>query len=376
MLSIPLSPAFGHASVTLDELGEGNAMNTNPILQNIYEQPKELERVLDDLSGPKLAQVLEICRVAHLAGEIVLTSMGSALYSLMPMYEAMLDAGMRNVRLVETAELIHHPERLSRNALYFMMSRSGESREVADFSRWLREHRFTSACVTMTPDSTMATNCTYVLHDIASYDKIVCIKAYSSMALCGLYIVSMMNRDTPDKSLVASLKNAFSWMEDNKESLLGAMEGVGCLPQADSFYLLSRGWGINMMRSASLWLEETAKVPANVMSIDNFYHGPMELVRAQGIAKSKTVPVLLDAIPDSRSKMIWGYVNDATQDTLYFGSDPTSKAGYRFTFPDLGLPAHWMMLVQAMYFQLLSYQTAIANGIEPGMFFEDGWVVR
>ena len=186
----------------------------------------------------------------------------------------------------------------------------------------------------------------------------------------------MMNRDTPDKSLVASLKNAFSWMEDNKESLLGAMEGVGCLPQADSFYLLSRGWGINMMRSASLWLEETAKVPANVMSIDNFYHGPMELVRAQGIAKSKTVPVLLDAIPDSRSKMIWGYVNDATQDTLYFGSDPTSKAGYRFTFPDLGLPAHWMMLVQAMYFQLLSYQTAIANGIEPGMFFEDGWVVR
>ncbi|MCC6098705.1 MAG: hypothetical protein LIV25_05665 [Olsenella sp.] len=351
-------------------------MDINPILQNIYEQPEELVRVLDDLTGPKLEQVLDICRVVHLSGEVVLTSMGSALYSLMPMYEAMLEAGMRNVRLIETAELIHNPERLSRNALYFMMSRSGESREVADFSRWVHEHNYTSVCVTMTPDSTMAVNCTYALHDIASYDKIVCIKAYSSMALCGLFIVSMMDRDVPDRALVNSLKGAFSWMEENKESLLQAIEGIGFLPQADSFYLISRGWGLNMMRSTSLWLEETAKVPANVMSVDNFYHGPMELIRAQGIAKSKTVPILLDALPDSRSKMIWGYVNDATQDTVYFGTNPDARAANRFIFPDLGLPAHWMMLVQAMYFQLLSYQTAIANGIEPGMFFEDGWVVK
>ena len=35
-----------------------------------------------------------------------------------------------------------------------------------------------------------------------------------------------------------------------------------------------------------------------------------------------------------------------------------------------------MMLVQAMWFQLLSYQVAVVNGIEPGMFFEEGWIVK
>ena len=48
-----------------------------------------------------------------------------------------------------------------------------------------------------------------------------------------------------------------------------------------------------MMRSASLWLEETAKVPANVMSLDNFYHGPMELIRAQKITNPRRYPCCL-----------------------------------------------------------------------------------
>lgn len=34
-----------------------------------------------------------------------------------------------------------------------------------------------------------------------------------------------------------------------------------------------------------------------------------------------------------------------------------------------------MMLVQAMWFQLLSYRVAVVNDIEPGMLFEEGWIV-
>ena len=67
----------------------------NPILRNIYEQPAELERVLNDLTGPKLDQLRDIARQMSLAGELVLTSMGSALYSLMPMYEELRERGFR-----------------------------------------------------------------------------------------------------------------------------------------------------------------------------------------------------------------------------------------------------------------------------------------
>lgn len=349
----------------------------NPILQNIYEQPDELDRVLDDLCGEKLGQVREICRVMNLASEIVLTSMGSALYSLMPMYEALLNAGHTNVRLVETAELIRHPERVSRGALYVLMSRSGESREVADFSVWLTENSYSSLAITMTPDSTMARHCTMMLHDISSYDQIVCIKAYSSMALCGLFLVSMLDRHEPDADLVVRLHAAFAWMRDNKERVLAQLETIDFLKGADAYYLLSRGEGINMMRSASLWLEETAKIGANVMSVDNFYHGPMELVRAHKIARVNTVPILLEVLPDDRMAMIWDYVNQATPDTVWFGPESSdTPAAARLPFPDLGLDGPWMMLVQAMWFQLLSYRVAVVNGIEPGMFFEEGWIVK
>ena len=349
----------------------------NPILRNIYEQPTELERVLDDLTTDKLGQLRDMARMMSLAGELVLTSMGSALYSLMPMYEELRERGCRNVWLEETGDLIRHPERMSRNALYVLMSRSGESREVADFAVWCREHGYTTLAITMTPTSTMAVNCTYMLHDVSSYDDIVCIKAYSTMALTGLLLVEMMNGcERPSEELIARLKNAFSWMEQSKEGILSQLEAVPFLADSHSFYLLSRSYGINMMRSASLWLEETAKTPANVMSIDNFYHGPMEIIRSHAIVKSVTCPVLFDVQPDARSAMIWGRVNQAVPSSLYFGPEGSDMpGGARFQIPDLGLGSGWSMLVAALYFQLLSYQVALANGIEPGFFYDEGWVV-
>lgn len=354
-----------------------NTTPINPILENIYQQPAELHRVLDDLTTERLATVKEIARLANLASEIVFTSMGSALYSLMPLYEALLDRGMRNVRLVETAELIHHPERVSKHALYILMSRSGESREVADFSVWLTEHNYTSVAITMTPTSTMGQHCTVMLHDIASYDKIVCIKAYSSMALCGLFIAHMMDREEPDPTYISQLHTAFDWMEAHKKDWLSTIEHIPFLGSADSFYMLSRAQGINMMRSASLWLEETAKVPANVMSLDNFYHGPMEIIRAQKITKSKTVPVLLDVLGDDRSRMIWNYITQAQPENIYVGpAGSNMPAAVCVELPDLQLDGAHMMLVQALCFQLLSYQCAIANNVEPGMFFEEGWIVQ
>ena len=349
----------------------------NPILTNIYEQPAELERVLDDLTGEKLGQMRELARIMALSGELVLTSMGSAFYSLMPMYEELRERGYRNVALEETGDLIRHPERMSRNALYVLMSRSGESREVADFAVWCRENGFTTLSVTMTPDSTMARNSTYMLHDISSYDDIVCIKAYSTMALTGLLLVEMMDgREHPSEELVANLKRAFAWMEANKESMLAQLETVPFLAEANCFYMISRSWGVNMMRSASLWLEETAKTPANIMSVDNYFHGPMEIIRSHAIVKSVTCPVLFDVQPDARSAMIWEKTNQAVSNSLYFGPEgSTMPGGARFEIPDLGLEGPWSMLVAALFFQLLSYQVAIVNGIEPGFFYDEGWIV-
>ena len=349
----------------------------NVLLKNIYEQPSELKKVLDDLTGPKLECVKEISRQMQTADEIVLTSMGSALYSLMPMYEALKEAGYSNVSLEETADLLRHPGRMRKSALYLLMSRSGESREVADFSVSLKENGYNSAAVTMTPDSTMAKNCTYVLHDIASYDAIVCIKAYSSMALCGLFLVSMMGKEQPEKELTEKLYRAFCWLEEEKENIFRQIREIPYFEKADNFYMVSRGFGINMLRSASLWVEETAKTMSNVMSIDNFYHGPMEIIRSHAVVKPVTIPMFLDVLSDERSQMIWRKINDAVPESVYLGPEHAKAlGGVCLSYPEFDLEPAYTTLIIAVYLQLFSYQCAVCKGIEPGTFFDEGWIVQ
>lgn len=349
----------------------------NVLLQNIFEQPSELKRVLDDLRGPKLEVVRQISHFMQNADEIVLTSMGSAFYSLMPMYEAILSQGKRNVTLIETADLIQHPERINKNALYILMSRSGESREVADFSKYLKENNCCSVAITMTPDSTMGTNCTYTLHDIASYDAIVCIKAYSSMVLCGLFCVSMIGRSEEDPALIKQLYKAFDWMQQEKENIFARIKEIPYFGKTDSFYLLSRGYGINMMRSGSLWIEETAKTVSNVMSIDNFFHGPMEIIRSHAIVKPITMPILLNVKSDARSQMIWSKIHEAVPESIYIGPEGIQPiGGVSLVYPEFDLSGAYATLIIALYLQMISYQCAVSKGIEPGMFYDEGWIVQ
>ena len=223
----------------------------------------------------------------------------------------------------------------------------------------------------------MGKNCTYMLHDIASYDAIVCIKAYSSMSLCGLFLVSMMGRQEPDQVLVSRLHQAFDWMEQQKEDIFRQIQAIPYFEKSDAFYMLSRGFGINMMRSASLWVEETAKTMSNVMSIDNFYHGPMEIIRSHAIVKQVTTPVLLDVVTDARSQMIWGKINSAVPDSIYIGAEgKQALGGVCLRYPEFGLEDAYTSLIIALYLQLISYQCAVCKGIEPGTFCDEGWIVQ
>ena len=83
------------------------------------------------------------------------------------------------------------------------------------------------------------------------------------------------------------------------------------------------------------------------------------------------------AAQELRASERFHLVARATTDTIWFGPESSdTPAAARLPFPDLGLDGPWMMLVQAMWFQLLSYRVAVVNDIEPGMFFEEGWIVK
>ncbi len=350
----------------------------NDYLKNVFEQPQELKKVMKALTEEECPEIRQIANLLTVSEEIILTSMGSAYNSLMPMYYALLKKG-KKVRLIETSELIQSPELIKKESLYIMMSRSGESREVYDFSLLLKREGCLLVGITMTPDSTLAKNSTIMLYDPSSYDKCICLKAYTSMALCGLVCVSMMNNKEilPDEK--EQIDAMLTWMEENKEKVLKEMEGIPLFKDAHSYNFLSRGYGMGVSRAASLWLEEIAFVSGDVMSIDSFYHGPIRSILNSELADNMIVPVFFDVIPDGRTKKIWTEVAEAARASIYFGTDEKQTDGsVCIYYPEFRLQEEYGMILLAMYVQLFAYQCCIVKGYEPGQSLripKDRWVV-
>lgn len=99
---------------------------SNVFLGDIIAQPAALRTVLAEVLDEDATPLRTGAALLSSARRLILTSMGSAYYSLQPVAEA-LDALHDNVRLIETSEILRRPVRPG--DAYLVMSRSGESRE-------------------------------------------------------------------------------------------------------------------------------------------------------------------------------------------------------------------------------------------------------
>ena len=123
----------------------------NRFLSDILAQPEALQQVLAELVGPQRSRVERAVVMIAQARRVVVTSMGSALFSSMPMHHVLQDTHP-NVHLAETADLLCAAPYFERS-LYIITSRSGESGEVAAFARQIRAQGGKLLAITMTPDS-------------------------------------------------------------------------------------------------------------------------------------------------------------------------------------------------------------------------------
>ncbi len=211
----------------------------NQFLKDILDQPAALQTALDyTLSSVGMADLGRAARMITSARRVVLTSMGSALYSLIPLHHELARVHPA-VHLVETAELLAEPLSGS-DTLYLILSRSGESGEVAAFSTYLHERGMPVIAVTMTPSSTLARSADLVLHDPVPYDGLICTKAYTTLTLVGLLLASQVS-GTLTATLTAGLASSFEWLEDSKETFRKAAAAIDWLN--GSLYFLSYGVG-------------------------------------------------------------------------------------------------------------------------------------
>ena len=334
----------------------------NRFLQDIRDQPQALHHVLAHMLGAGRADLVRAAQLIQAAPRVVLTSMGSAYYSLMPMGYALARLHP-NVHLIETSELMRLP--FFTGTVTVIMSRSGESGEIAQYARLLRERGEALIAITMTPDSSLAHNATLMIHDPSPFDGFICTKAYSTMALVGLLIASEMEQRI-DKDLTEGLARTFDWMQSASDSILEQIQQLAWLGASLTF--LSRGVGLGLAMVGALWFEESARVRASFSSVDNFLHGPVEQV-------------------DEHFHGIW---IDLQPDMLSAGQQQkiTSKGGEwvrlvlegaypgDFTLPDFDLPEAFRILTAMMPVQMIAYQSAANRGLDAGNMRYVTWVVK
>jgi fructoselysine-6-P-deglycase FrlB-like protein len=334
----------------------------NTFLEDILAQPVALRLTLESMLNESQAGLEAAASLIGGASRVVLTSMGSALYSLAPMVYA-LSKLHPNVHLVETSEQMNMP--FVPGTLYVIMSRSGESKEIADFAGVLRQRGEPLLAITMTPDSTLAKNASLMIFDPAAYDGFICTKAYTSMALIGMLVVSRLENSL-DHRLVGGLGQAFDWMDMHKNAVLQQIQGIDWLGESLTF--LSRRAGMGLAQCGALWLEEASRQRASYSSIDFYLHGPVEQVD-EGFRG-----VWIDLAPDQLSRAQYQAVAGKGGSLICIG--PEASGPTAIFVPDFDLPEVYRILPAAMPVQMIAYQAAAALGLVAGEMRYLSWVVK
>jgi fructoselysine-6-P-deglycase FrlB-like protein len=339
----------------------------NPFLNDIFAQHTELKRVVDSIATPALQSgFAEASNLLRRAPRVVLTSMGSALYSLLPMYHEIRRA-LPNVHLAETSELQAY-EPFPDQTVYVIMSRSGESGEIAAFSETLRRRGGTLIAIGMTPGSTLAANATVFLHDIATFDGFICTKAYSSMALLGLLLVDHLRGELKAERLGGARALA-DWFEANQRRVHDLVGAHAALQKPDHLYFLSHGGGMAAACAGQLWTEEAARIPSAASTLAMFRHGPIEQVDQHFCG----VTFDLGATAASRAQRSELLAKNPRLLTVALEGDGLAAD---LLLPQLGLPAGYLALGAALIAQLSAYHAGVSRGETPGEMRYLNWIVK
>lgn len=329
--------------------------------EDILAQPAVWTQVLDHACGPGRAALAAAAARIRAAPRVVVTSMGSALISSMPMARELARLHPR-VSCEETAEVLRAP--LDPQALYLVQSRSGESREVAQLARAIPGSGAQLIAITMTPTSTLARHAHLVIEDPASFDGLICTKAFTSLTLVGLLLAAWCEGE-PAPTLVRALSACTDALAQATPTLAAAIDALP-LPRTGITFL-AEGAGMCLAHAGALWTEEAARVRASAMSFAQFRHGPIEQVDAAFLG------CWIDLVPTTATRAMHAELcghGGQIEVVAPLGAYPRS-----WSLPLAELPESWRVVPAAVPVQLLAHRLALVHGQEPGVMRYQGWVI-
>jgi glutamine---fructose-6-phosphate transaminase (isomerizing) len=245
------------------------------LLRDIQSQPESLAGVLGyQLSGGHEA-LMRAAGIVRSAKRVVITGMGASLNASIPFEYRLCSAGI-DATLAESGELLHYPRPVLHDTVVVIVSRSGESVEIAKLLP-----RFRGACttigVTNEPESSLGRGADHAIFVRSLPDEMVAIQTYTGTVLALALLAAAVADD------LASLASQARAAIDLQRDLI--RQGVERVALWDEFlemrspiHLLARGPSTGSALEGALLFNETAKAPAVGMTVASFRHGPVELV--------------------------------------------------------------------------------------------------
>lgn len=252
-------------------------MSVNPprLVLDIGSQPASLERVLKQQCSEGHGPLQKAALLLRSAKRVVIVGIGASLNAAIPLENLLCAHGIESCS-VEAGEFLHYRLSAYPDATIVVVSRSGESVEIAKVIAALRG-RQPIIGVTNEPRSALARDAD-VLLDVASLpDEAVAIQSYTGTLLT-LYLLGMAAIDQWDqgrREVEAMLKVYPSWVAGNLKS---PQQWDSFLDGNSGLYVLGRGPSYGSAIQGALLFNEISKAPAIGLSVASFRHGPIEVV--------------------------------------------------------------------------------------------------
>jgi glutamine---fructose-6-phosphate transaminase (isomerizing) len=334
-----------------------------PLLENILNQPAALKAVAAHHLGPGRDSLVRVAALLRSSTRVVLSGMGASFFASVPFSYQLGSRGLCVVT-VDASELLYFLDsQIDANSVVVLVSRSGESIEVAKLLSVARKKKAKIVGVVNVPESMLSKEADHTILMGSPADELVAIQTY---------IATLVTFALLDAAIAGELDIAASELEETAgvlshwipECISARETWRQFLDTGGPLYLLGRGAALGSVAEGVLLMHEVAKSPCVGMTVAQFRHGPVEAVDQNFraiILGTQPVTAGLDAALASDLTGMGAQVR-------WIGPvQPGSHQSPLYPWPD-NLPARFSAVAEIIPLQVAAYKKAELRGIRPGDF--------
>lgn len=241
----------------------------------IESQTASLRRVLAYQCGAGAEALQTAAKLIRTSQQIVITGMGASFYAAIPLESYLCGLGISAIA-IEAGELLHFRQNAYPNALFVVVSRSGESIEIAKLLDRVKGEQTVIGVCNRTR-SRLSRDADLALSIQSMEDDIVALQTYTgavlALALLGKTVAgSIESAKAEVEAILPDFERLIS------RSLASVQEWDDFLSPHGTPYLLARGGSFSSALEGALLFHEVSKAPAIAMPTASFRHGPVEVV--------------------------------------------------------------------------------------------------